>query len=74
MQFKDERFAMNWLKKITALSIFCTIFMGCNMSKDEEQASSEPIPNLVTKDIQDGIEKHIEEQTRLGKGYFKLSY
>jgi hypothetical protein len=42
------------------------------MSKDEEQGSSESVPNLVTKDIQDGIEKHIDEQTRLGEGYFKL--
>jgi transglutaminase-like putative cysteine protease len=42
------------------------------MFKDEEQGSSESVPNLVTKDIQDGIEKHIDEQTRLGEGYFKL--
>jgi transglutaminase-like putative cysteine protease len=44
------------------------------MSRDEEQDSSESVPNLVTKDIQDGIEKHIEEQTRLGGGYFRLPY
>jgi hypothetical protein len=44
------------------------------MSREEEQGSSESVPNLVTKDIQDGIEKNIEEQTRLGEGYFKLPF
>ncbi|MHC4728568.1 MAG: transglutaminase-like domain-containing protein [Planctomycetota bacterium] len=63
---------MNWLKTIVVCLIVCTIFTGCNMFKDEEQGSSESVPNLVTKDIQDGIEKHIDEQTRLGEGYFKL--
>ncbi len=47
---------------------------GCNISRDEEQDSSESVPNLVTKDIQDGIEQHIEEQTALGEGYFKLPF
>ena len=65
---------MNWLKTIIALIIACTFFTGCNMSNDEEKSSSEPVPNLVTRDIQDGIEKHIEEQTRLGEGYFKLPF
>jgi len=32
------------------------------------------VPNVVTQDIQDGIEKHIEDQTRLGGGYFNLPY
>ena len=74
MQFRDERSVMNRLKTIMAVLIVCTIFTGCNISKDEEQGSSESIPNLVTKDIQDGIEKHIEEQTRLGEGYFTLAF
>ncbi len=65
---------MNWLKPTAVVIIVCAIFTGCNMSKDEEQGSSESVPNLVTKDIQDGIEKHIEEQTRLGEGYFKLPF
>jgi len=30
--------------------------------------------NVVTADIQAGIESHIEEQTRLGDGYFKLRF
>jgi hypothetical protein len=47
------------------------MLMGCDTSRGEEQGSSSSIPNVVTKDIQDGIEKHIEEQTRLGEGFFK---
>ncbi len=65
---------MNRLKAIPAVVIFCAILTGCNMSRDEEQDSSESVPNLVTKDIQDGIEKHIEEQTRLSEGYYKLPF
>ena len=50
------------------------MLLGCNISRDEEQDSSASVPNLVTKDIQDGIEQHIEEQTALGEGYFKLPF
>ncbi len=32
------------------------------------------VPNVVTADIQAGIERYIEEQTRLGDGFFKLQY
>ena len=65
---------MNWKKAIPVIVAVCVIFTGCNKSQDEEQGSSSSIPNVVTKDIQDGIEKHIKEQTRLGGGYFKLPF
>jgi transglutaminase-like putative cysteine protease len=74
MQFGQERFVMNWKKAIPVVVAVCAIFAGCNTSKDEEQGSSGSIHNVVTKDIQDGIEQHIEEQTRLGGGYFKLPF
>jgi hypothetical protein len=32
------------------------------------------VPNVVTADIQTGIERYIEEQTRLGGGFFNLQY
>jgi transglutaminase-like putative cysteine protease len=38
------------------------------------QAASPPVPTVVTADIQAGIEKHIEDQTRLGGGYFELPF
>jgi transglutaminase-like putative cysteine protease len=65
---------MNWQKVIVAAVAVCAVLAGCNSSKDKKQNPSDPVPNVVTKDIQDGIEKHIEEQTRLGQGYFTLPF
>ena len=65
---------MNWQKAITAVVVVCAVLVGCDTSRDDEQGSSDSAPNVVTEDIQDGIEKHIEEQTRLGEGYFKLPF
>ncbi len=65
---------MNWQKVIiTAVMIFA-VLAGCNKSKDKEQDPSDSVPNLGTKDIQDGIEKHIKEQTRLDEGYFEIAF
>ncbi|MCH7558392.1 MAG: transglutaminase domain-containing protein [Planctomycetes bacterium] len=74
MQFGDERSAMNWQKAIPVAVVVCAVLAGCDTSRDDEQGSSGSAPNVVTEDIQDGIEKHIEEQTRLGEGYFKLPF
>ena len=52
----------------------CILLAGCNSSPDAEQALSDITANVVTKDIQDGIEKHIEEQTLLGEGYFRIPF
>ena len=52
----------------------CALFVGCGTSPGEEQGVSDSVPNVVTEDIQNGIEEHIEEQTRLGGGYFKLAF
>jgi transglutaminase-like putative cysteine protease len=69
--FLHERKAVMSLKKtIPAVLMVCILFAGC----DTEQASSEPVPNVVTQDIQNGIEKHIAEQTRVGGGFFKLPF
>jgi transglutaminase-like putative cysteine protease len=57
-----------------AIVVVCAVLIGCDASQDEQRGTSGSIPNVVTKDIQDGIEKHIEEQTRLGGGYFKLAF
>jgi transglutaminase-like putative cysteine protease len=65
---------MNWKKAIPAVAVVCAVLAGCNKSRDQEQTSSESVPNVVTEDIQDGIERHIEEQARLGEGYFKLPF
>ena len=61
-------------KLLLAALIVCICFAGCNKSHDEQHESSGTVPNVVTKDIQEGIEKHIEEQTRLGQGYFRIHF
>ena len=63
---------MNWLKAVPVGVGVCILFWGYTSSPDEEQ--SRGVSNVVTKDIQDGIEKHIKEHTRLGGGYFKVGY
>ena len=65
---------MSWQKAIIVAVQGCILLAGCNTSSDAEQASSDTTANVVTKDIQDGIEKHIEEQTRLGEGYFRIPF
>jgi transglutaminase-like putative cysteine protease len=65
---------MNWQKIIPTAIVACILLVGCNKSPGEEYDSSDSVPNVVTEDIQNGIEKHIEEQTRLGRGYFRLPF
>ncbi|MBT4368969.1 MAG: hypothetical protein HOD18_00310, partial [Candidatus Marinimicrobia bacterium] len=61
---------MNWRKIILAAFVGCIVFTAC----EKAQSASDDVPNVVTADIQVGIEKHIEEQTKLGDGYFKISF
>ena len=65
-----EPFVMNWRKIILAVLVGCTVFTACEKAK----SASDDVPNVVTADIQVGIEKHIEEQTKLGDGYFKMLF
>ncbi|TFH17611.1 MAG: transglutaminase domain-containing protein [Lentisphaerales bacterium] len=50
------------------------VMIGCNSRRHEDRVESDPVPSVVTADIQAGIEKHIEDQARLGDGYFQLPY
>ena len=52
------------------MSVLIVLFMACS----EKVHSSEESPDVVTADIQAGIEKHIEAQTKLGEGYFIMLY
>ena len=71
----------------TTSSVFMVLFSattalalaGCQSTPATQQSQSqrdaiEPIPHVITADIQAGIEQHIEEQTRLGGGYFSLPF
>jgi transglutaminase-like putative cysteine protease len=58
----------------------CTLFAvaavfaiaGC--SRKPETAELESIPNVVTADIQAGIEKHVAGEVTRGNGYFSLTF
>jgi transglutaminase-like putative cysteine protease len=65
---------MEWQKTIIIGVQVCIFLAGCSSSSDKQQSSSDSVPNVVTKDIQNGIEKHIEEQSRLGEGYFRIPF
>lgn len=57
-----------------ALAIVIAAPIGCRSTEPRALAEPVPIPNVVTADIQAGIERHIEEQTAQGGGYFPLPY
>ncbi len=65
---------MSWQKAMPTVVVACALLVGYNISRDQGQSAPAAISNVVTKDIQDGIEKHIEEQTRLSHGYFTIGY
>jgi len=47
-----------------------TLFVGAETAQLDTCAK---VPNVLTADIQNGIETYIEKQTRLGNGYFNFS-
>ena len=62
---------MNWRTIISAAAVlFLTIAGGVPQEGHGAQAA----PDSTTFYIQAGIERHIEEQVRLGGGYFKLPF
>ncbi len=70
---------MSWRVFIAAAVFMSLVLAGCGQKEEEKatpaSASSAPAaPDRVTVDIQAGIERHIEEQVRLGGGYFNLPF
>ena len=61
---------MNWNKSMPLAAVICIILTGCNKIKSPTESAT----HVVTADIQAGIEKHIEEQIKLGDGYFKIKF
>lgn len=53
-----------------AVAAWVLVFVVCTASL----AATPSLPNVVTADIQSGIEKHIEEQVQQGGGYFHLPF
>jgi len=65
-------------KRTSAVGVACiaATLAGCHTLERRLslETETEPVPHVVTADIQAGIERHIEEQTSLGGGYFTLPY
>ncbi len=59
---------------IAAALILIVGLAACQGDTNPRGAELEPVPNVVTADIQAGIERHIEEQSRRGGGYFRLPW
>ena len=67
---------MSWRTIISATVVACLVLAGGGWKEGQGApgASAPPLPKLATADIQAGIENHIQEQVRLGGGYFKLPF
>ena len=66
---------MSWRAKLPAALMVCALFVSRGPNKELSAADAiGPVPNVVTADIQAGIESHIDEQVRLGGGYFALLF
>ncbi len=52
----------------------CAGFGGCGERPPDDQAACYRPANVVTADIQAGIEKHIADQTARGGGYYAVAY
>ncbi len=66
--------SLKWPKSLLAVIVICTLFVSSCVTFNTPLDTSDSVPNVVTPDIQAGIEKHIEEQVRLGGGYFILPF
>ena len=55
---------------ILIVTVVCLVLGACSTAKGPDKK----VPNVVTADIQVGIEKHIEEQAKLNEGYFKVPF
>ena len=65
---------MNWRTLIPVGVLVCILLIGCDKSPALEHDTVASVPNVITADIQAGIEKHIEEQSRIGNGFFTLEH
>ena len=65
---------MPFQNRMIAAVLLCAALVGCRTTQVADQPKLEPIPDVITADIQAGIEKYITEQTQLGGGYFRLPY
>jgi transglutaminase-like putative cysteine protease len=67
-----EWFSGDWRTAVSVAVVLCILLAG--REGNRVQASPAPVPTVVTADIQAGIEKHIDDQSRLNGGYFELQF
>ena len=67
-----EWFSGDWQTVVPVIMVICIVLVGHEGNRVE--ASPSPVPTVVTADIQAGIEKHIDDQSRLSGGYFELPF
>jgi transglutaminase-like putative cysteine protease len=60
-----------WWTVPAASLIIGLALVGCGTARHAER--TEAVPNVVTADIQAGIEQYIEQRTRKGGGYFRFT-
>lgn len=76
----NRKFVARMWIAFVMISLFCVMFSACKKEQELAQNTSIPTPpaddtpNVSIKDIQEGIETHINEQTRQGNGYFSLPF
>ena len=59
---------------IATVAAGALLLSGCHKSSPQTKASPspEPVPHVLTSDIQEGIMNHIRHQMKVGNGYFNL--
>ena len=62
----------HWRTVMSVAVVICIVLAGGGANR--VQASPSSVPTVVTADIQAGIEKYIDDQSRLGGGYFDLPF
>lgn len=67
-----KRFFDKWKTPLSVAVMICISLMDSRGAWAQDTHA--PVPSVVTADIQAGIEKHIEDQSRLGDGYFILPF
>ncbi len=69
---------MKRMAMVALILISTSVISGCSKEKEstaaQKDAQCTTVPNVVTADIQAGIEKYIAEQSANGDGYFVLPF
>ncbi|MGQ3683847.1 MAG: transglutaminase-like domain-containing protein [Candidatus Loosdrechtia sp.] len=68
---------MDWRMAILISGVVCTLAVGCGQKSPDTStplSGAATVKNVVTADIQAAIENHVEEQTRIGEGYFRIDF